>query len=94
LALQCGPWAAGRRGLPEFGELAGVLGQEKTGEGSREWLGPVWALGRGGGGAGKRARRRQPVPAVAARCLAKGGSRRDCGQRGLAPGEAREVEEP
>jgi hypothetical protein len=29
------------------------------------------------------------VPAAAARCLAKGGSGRDCGRRGLAPGEAR-----
>jgi hypothetical protein len=80
--------------MPEFGELAGVLGRERTGGGSREWLGPVWALGRGGGGAGERARRRRPVPAAAARCPVEGRLGRNCGRWGLAPGEAREVEEP
>jgi hypothetical protein len=59
------------------------------GVGSRVTRDSVWGVGQGGGGAGKRAHRRRPVPAAAARCLAKGGSGRDCGRWGLAPGEAR-----
>jgi hypothetical protein len=30
--LQCGPWAAGRRGLLDSGELAAGLGQGRAGE--------------------------------------------------------------
>jgi hypothetical protein len=63
--LQEGPWkdlffcnvalgAAGRRGWLDSGESAGARGRGRTGERSRGALGPVWALGRGGGGAGKR----------------------------------------
>jgi hypothetical protein len=48
------PGAARRRGWAKSGELAGARGRGRTGEGSREWLGPVWGLGRGGGGAGER----------------------------------------
>jgi hypothetical protein len=48
------PGAAGRRGWAKSGELTGARGRGRTGEGSREWLGPVWVLGRGGGGASKR----------------------------------------
>jgi hypothetical protein len=48
------PRAAGRRGWAKSGELAGARGRGRTGQGSRGALGPVWALGRGGGGAGKR----------------------------------------
>jgi hypothetical protein len=63
--LQRGPWKdfyvcnvalgrSGRRRWEKSGELAGARGRGRTGEGSRGALGPVWALGRGGGGAGKR----------------------------------------
>jgi hypothetical protein len=44
----------GRRGWAKSGDLAGARGRGRTGEGSREWLGAVWVLGRGGDGAGKR----------------------------------------
>jgi hypothetical protein len=40
--------AASRRGLPEFGELTGVLGRERTGGGSRVTRDSVWGVGQGG----------------------------------------------
>jgi hypothetical protein len=63
--LQRGPWKdfcvcnvapghGGWRGWAKSGELASARGRGRTGKGSRGALGPVWALGRGGGGASKR----------------------------------------
>jgi hypothetical protein len=70
--LQIRPWkdslfcnvalgAAGRRGLPESGELAMVLGRGRARGGSLGSRGLVWVLGRGGGGRWWGARRRRPA---------------------------------
>jgi hypothetical protein len=73
--LQIRPWkelnvcnvalgAAGRRGLPESGELVAVLGRGRGGGGSRGILGLVWA-GVGGGETAGGSGPRLPVAAAA-----------------------------
>jgi hypothetical protein len=62
--LQWGPWkesgccnvapgAAGWRGWANSGELAVARGRGRTGEWSRDALGPIWGFGPGGGGSGE-----------------------------------------
>jgi hypothetical protein len=65
LLLQCGPWAAGRRGGVNSGEARRSFRWGRMGVGSRGYGDSVWALGRGGGGLGGAAWRRQPRPAAA-----------------------------
>jgi hypothetical protein len=80
--LQIRPWkdslfcnvalgAAGRRGLPESGELAAVLGRGRARGGSLGSRGLVWVLGRGGGGRWWGARSGGRRPALCA-CFRRG----------------------
>jgi hypothetical protein len=71
--LQCGLWAAGRRGLLDSGELAAGLGQGRARGGARGALGPIWGIGLSGKAAGGGRRRRTAAAAAGAVAPVRGG---------------------
>jgi hypothetical protein len=76
------PGASGRRGEAKFRRGSPGFGRGRVGRRSRAYWGSVWALGRGGGGAGEQVRRRPGTAAVADAVPASGGSGRGCGRLG------------
>jgi hypothetical protein len=76
------PRTAGRRGLPESGELAAALGRGRARGGLGDHLGPICMWFRGGEAGGKGVRWRTGVTAagaVAPASLPAKGERRRCG---------------